>query len=409
MRKWEEIVKDKLEEPDGTLPERVFAEFHTRLDGAEPVPAPNPARKLSPLVWIMAASVAAGLAAVLFLRRPESPADSIHIVDHPMTPVASITDSSVMAEQLPSSPLIAQAVAPKTDPQVSVRIREVITPQQNEPEEDITTATLEEENKTPGALSEAEYDSAKKETKDETASTTTPYIPQDKNPRAMQWKVAPAAGIAAGSSLLATVVYSMVGANEVRNKPSTGQQSPKDPLSNIYALRGYSGLEGYSFIDESIGRPTHLLPFKGGLSVGIPVAGRWKITTGLEYSLYPSCFTSLYSGEKKQYAHYLGVPVRMDWILGSTKWLDVYLGGGLEGDCCISATLAGEPIKKDGFSLSFLGAAGVQVNVARHIGIYVEPELSWRIPSEKNLLQTYRSEHSFLFSVATGFRINLED
>ena len=27
MRKWEDIIKDKMEEPEGALPESVFAEF----------------------------------------------------------------------------------------------------------------------------------------------------------------------------------------------------------------------------------------------------------------------------------------------------------------------------------------------------------------------------------------------
>ena len=34
MRKWEDIIKDKLEEADGELPESVFAEFRARRGGA---------------------------------------------------------------------------------------------------------------------------------------------------------------------------------------------------------------------------------------------------------------------------------------------------------------------------------------------------------------------------------------
>ena len=64
MRNWEDIVKEKLEESDGTLPESVFAEFQARRSGA----APAPASKRSPLVWVVATAVAAGLAAILLLR-----------------------------------------------------------------------------------------------------------------------------------------------------------------------------------------------------------------------------------------------------------------------------------------------------------------------------------------------------
>ena len=110
---------------------------------------------------------------------------------------------------------------------------------------------------------------------------------------------------------------------------------------------------------------------------------------------------------KKQTAHYLGIPVRMDWVFASGRLLDVYVGGGLKGDTCLGVTLAGETIPKDGLSLSLLGAGGVQMNVIKHLGLYVEPELSWRIPSEKNILQTYRSQHPLMFSVTAGLRINM--
>ena len=161
--------------------------------------------------------------------------------------------------------------------------------------------------------------------------------------------------------------------------------------------------------DEPTGSHTHCFPFKGGLSVGIPVAERLKVTTGLEYTLYQSSFTYTLSGEKKQFAHYLGIPVRLDWTLANNRWLDVYLGGGIEGDYCIGATLAGESIKRDGFSFSLLGAGGIQLNITKNIGLYVEPELSWTIPSESRVLETWRSEYPFMFSVATGLRINKID
>ena len=48
MRKWEDIVKDKMEEPEGELPESVFAEFQARRDAAAPAP-----KRVSP-VWLLA-------------------------------------------------------------------------------------------------------------------------------------------------------------------------------------------------------------------------------------------------------------------------------------------------------------------------------------------------------------------
>ena len=141
--------------------------------------------------------------------------------------------------------------------------------------------------------------------------------------------------------------------------------------------------------------------------MGIPLSDRWKVSTGVRYSLYKSNFTYSLSGEKKQYVHYLGIPLRLDRTLARNKWLDVYVGGGIEGNFCIGASRAGEKIKKDGVRISLLGAGGIQFNFAKHIGLYVEPELSWTPNSENHVLETYQSKHPFVFSVVTGLRINL--
>ena len=55
MKQWEEIIKDKMEEFDDTLPESVFAEFRARRDGAVHVP------KRSLMIWAVVPAVAAGL------------------------------------------------------------------------------------------------------------------------------------------------------------------------------------------------------------------------------------------------------------------------------------------------------------------------------------------------------------
>jgi hypothetical protein len=118
------------------------------------------------------------------------------------------------------------------------------------------------------------------------------------------------------------------------------------------------------------------------------------------------------TGEKRQQVHYLGIPVRLDWVFASNSRFDVYTGGGVLGDLCLNATLAGMSREKDRLSLSLVGAGGIQMNATKHLGIYLEPELSWRIPMDNpifgnNTLVTYRSEHPVMFSIATGIRINL--
>ena len=385
MRNWEDIVKDKLEEPDGTLPESVFAEFQARRSGA----APAPASRRSPLVWVVAT------AAILLLRKPSVPEDSIRIVPQPVPTVAVASDSTAVEaeEPIPVRPLIAQAPVPKA------AAPKTVAPKAEEPE------VAEPEIVEPEPVRPEVVESAEEPTVSEpvaaapAVATASPFVPQDTPARSVDMHIAPAAGIVAGGGLLAALLAPIAGKGDLMSEQASSYSEPSygNPLD----------CNPPSFLNE-VDHFTHTFPFKGGLSVGIPVSDRLRITTGLEYSLYQTRVSFTKSGEKKQAAHYLGVPLRLDGSLASNRWLDVYVGGGVSGDWCVGATHAGIDIPRDGFSFSLLGAGGVQFKVTRHLGLYVEPEISWTLPSEKRVLETYRSAHPFLFSVATGLRINLD-
>ena len=391
MRNWEDIVKEKLEEPDGTLPESVFAEFQARRSGA----APAPAARRSPLVWVVATAVAAGLAAILLLRKPSVPEDSIRIVPQPVPAVAVASDSTAVEaeEPLPVRPLIAQAPVPKA------AAPKTVAPKAEEPEV-AEPEIVEPEPVRPEVVEPAEEPTVSEPVAAAPAvATASPFVPQDTPARSVDMHIAPAAGIVAGGGLLAALLAPIAGKGDLMSEQASSYSEPSygNPLD----------CNPPSFLNE-VDHFTHTFPFKGGLSVGIPVSDRLRITTGLEYSLYQTRVSFTKSGEKKQAAHYLGVPLRLDGSLASNRWLDVYVGGGVSGDWCVGATHAGIDIPRDGFSFSLLGAGGVQFKVTRHLGLYVEPEISWTLPSEKRVLETYRSAHPFLFSVATGLRINLD-
>jgi RNA polymerase sigma-70 factor (ECF subfamily) len=249
-------------------------------------------------------------------------------------------------------------------------------------------------------------------------------------------KIAPAAGIVTGGGLLAAVVSSLLG-HDI--------SAISDPVLDF----GYGEGDVFSWdnpIGDGMDKPSgeishHPALFKGGLSVGVPLADRLKIVTGLEYSRYRSDFGWHFSGgttvgEKRQVVRYLGVPLRLDWSLAKNHMFDVYVGAGAQADYCIGADLIDsrtkeahriDAVKRDGFVFSLLAAGGIQVNVHKLIGLYLEPELVWTggkptkaeenyypwyvsglLPGPDNTkLQTYRTEHPFMFSVSTGLRINL--
>ena len=328
------------------------------------------------------------------------PEDSIRIVPQPVPAVAVASDSTAVEaeEPLPVRPLIAQAPAPKA------AAPKTVAPKEEEPEvaepEIVEPEIVEPEPVRPEVVEPAEEPAAAAPVAAEPAvATTSPFVPQDTPARSVDLHIAPAAGIVAGGGLLAALLAPLA-----RTGDSMPEQTSINYTDPIYGNQ----VENNPMSSDEVGHFTHIFPFKAGLSVGIPVAEKLRITTGLEYSLYQTRVSYTQSGEKRQAAHYLGVPLRLDGTLASNRWLDVYVGGGVSGDWCVGATLAGKEIPRDGFSFSLLGAGGVQFNMTRRLGLYVEPEISWTFPSEKRVLETYRSAHPFLFSVATGLRINLD-
>lgn len=445
MKNWEEIIKDKLEGQETALPESVFEEFRARRDAAgtaaagESASAGGSARKRLPLVWaLVPAAVAAGLAAVLFLRRPDSTEGGVQAVPQPVLPVAdaalpvaeAVEDEAVAAEDSGAESIAAKhesadpvatvssakqqmkavpgtLVAQAANLQQSQQSHESQHSQQPEPAEMPTTDAAPTTPETPTTDAAPPAPPTAPTTPApaaETASPSSPFLPEGAAAarRPVSMKTGLAVGAVAGGGLLAAAATalgsglfaSMDRATPVGSSPETlPPSSASDPSITVD--------------DFPSGHRSHF-PLRAGLSVGIPIAERLKLTTGMEYSLYVTTFTYSLRGDKNQLAHYFGIPLRLDWTLASNKWLDVYLGGGIEGDCCIGATFDGRRrIRREGLAFSLLGAGGVQFNFTDRAGLFLEPRLSWTFPSDNHELETWRTDNPLMFSVAAGIRFNL--
>ena len=374
MRKWEDIIKDKMEEVGDDLPESVFEEFRDRRNSAKPIAAP----RRFPLVWAVVPAVAAGLAAVLLLRQPSVPENAVQIVPQPTPPVAMVEDAAEVSEPSEAVTLIAQTVVKKA-------IQRPSTQPQEENEEEVEEGV--EEAKEAEEVVSGDSDLADKVEKEDYTPTS---IPENGTSKTVKVKVAPVTGIIAGGGLIAALASPILGAwrndndsNPIHNTPDLSDVSaPGHTYQNIPEKP----------VDVLTGEARHSFPVKVGMSMRIPVAKRLDVTTGVDYSMYSSKFTYSLSGEKTQ--------------LASKKWFEAYIGGGVEGDWCVGATLAGRKIKKDGPTLSLIGAGGMQLNVSRQLGLYVEPQLSWSMPSQARVLETYRSENPIAFMATGGMRFS---
>ena len=376
MRKWEDIVKDKLGGYESNLPEDSLAAFHARRATAGATKA-----KRFPLVWAIVPAIAAGLAAVLFLRKPTVPEDGIQIIPQPVETYSQVDESLDTATPPATAPLIAQAIQTKA----------VRSMPKAEPSEEPATTTVVEEIRIPEETPIPEKDDIGPEDTPEEPVTdssvipeSSPFVPQPSTKKP-SFNMGTGGAIAAGGGLLAAMATQLA-------KPDVNGIVP-----------GNFDIDGVNDAGETA---SHSMPLVVGLSVRYPVTEKIGITTGLEYSLYSSSFLFL-AEEKTQLAHYLGIPVRLVWTFVSGKWFDAYLGTGVKGDFCVGATFDGKSIGKDGPAFRLLGAGGIQFNANRHLSLFVEPEVSWTLPSERRVLSTYSSEHPWMFTVATGVRINL--
>ena len=381
MRKWEDIVKDKLGGYESNLPEDSLAAFHARRATAGATKA-----KRFPLVWAIVPAIAAGLAAVLFLRKPTVPEDGIQMIPQPVEVYGQVDDSLDTATPPATEPLIAQANQTKA-------VRPM--PKTEQPEEPAATTKAEESHISEKSPIPETDDIGPEDTPEEPAidsrpvvQDSSPFVPQPSTEKpAVQVNLGTGGAIAAGGGLLAALATQLARADVSGLVP--GVQTTDD-INNTNS--------------QEIAH-THRKPLVVGLSVKFPVSEKIGITTGLEYSLYSSSF-QYPTGEKTQLVHNLGVPVRLDWAFVSSRWLDAYWGAGVKGDLCLGATLNGESIGKDGPAFRLLGAGGIQFNATRNVGFFVEPEVSWTLPSDRRVLSTYSSEHPWMFMVATGVRIN---
>ena len=377
MRQWEDIVKDKLEGYESPLPEGSLAEFRARRNAVAPT------KKRRPLFWTMAAAttLAAGLAAALFLRQPTVPEDAIQLVPQPAAPVAMDTVPADTIDTIQDIPLVAQTVTPKAVRLPAAIPQQAETVDYTEPAESLETTEPAETTPTVPA-----DESVAQETTDITTLDSTPFIVICPTAKPVKMKVEPVTGLAMGGGLVAAVLTPILGKSE---RMTYGGPDPDGNIND--AINGVS-------------TTTHYLPVKAGLSASFALSDRLNVTTGLEYSLYLSRFKSLSETEWQQ-AHYIGIPVRLDYTLLSYKGLDLYLGGGMEADYCLAALRAGKDIEKDGWSFSLLGAGGVQYRFTKKLGVFMEPQITWTIPSENRVLDTYRTDHPFMFSVAGGLRL----
>lgn len=156
----------------------------------------------------------------------------------------------------------------------------------------------------------------------------------------------------------------------------------------------------------------HNMPVSFGATVSYALNDRLALISGLVYTLATSSFEhgmSSSASKDEQTLHYVGIPLTASYTVWSNSWLKTYVNAGGQADFNVSAKVETEghttDIDKDRAQLSVGAAAGVQLNVIKQMGVYVEPGVRYYFDNGSNV-QTVFKEHPCNFSLQMGLRWN---
>ena len=424
MEDWTDIIGEELENIEEPLPADDWSVLQQKYAAA------RKRKKAAAFAWAGGiTSVAAAIALVLMLVRPDS--STVMPDSSPVIPGLTGDRNDFVAETLPpieeaipvdsshveSSIDTAHYVTPSVQKKVSVpvdvvkkSVDDVLIAENNT--EEITTENTEEvfdvirdtTSLKDKLLADASIANKKDSSNDAYTEPTGTFgfddFPDDTPRRKMRLMSIGISGSTSDSPMMKPMADSeppMDHEPSPEPEDSVAAETPQSAMTMMRAKSGYS--DSYQ----------HEIPVSVGLSARFFLTDRLSINTGLNYTRYKSLrtrwFASTHDQQKDwQYAHYLGIPVRLDWMIVNKKHFNFYLGAGVQADKCIYATVGGERLHEKEVLFGLNGAMGLQFNIVPMVGLYFEPDISYSI--NEGSIQTYRIREPFMISVRGGIRFN---
>lgn len=159
----------------------------------------------------------------------------------------------------------------------------------------------------------------------------------------------------------------------------------------------------------------HHQPISVGVQVGIGLAPRFRLTTGLVYTITSSDFIGKVHGSvttsTKQDLSYVGIPVSLSYDVWSISRLHTYVTVGGEGAVNVKnhTETDGQEIdtKRDRMQWSSQAAVGVQYDILPQVGVYIEPGAKYYFDNGSKIENVFK-EKKLNFNFQFGLRWNLE-
>ena len=406
MEDWTDIIGEELESIEEPLPADDWSVLQQKYA------ASRKKKRAALFAWAGGiTSVAAAIALVLLLIRPADVPSNDDLVAEQHPPIEEVVPTDTVS--IDASSDTSDTVTPKKKRQIPASVNvvkssdDILIAQDNAEEqvpeeEEIFEVVKDTVSITERLLADAGNTNDKKEV---TKDNQTDYwglddFPDDE-PKRKRIKVS----VGLSGSASASPIIKMYDVNleppqgdmtGPGQKDSTEVETPEPARALMRSKSSYT--EKYR----------HEIPKSFGVSARLHLTDRLSINTGLNYTRYTSDRTRIFSDytyqNDRQYVHYLGIPVRLDWIIVNRKHFNFYLGAGIQADKCIYATVGGERLHEKEVLFGLNGAMGLQFNIVPMVGLYFEPDISYSL--NEGSIQTYRSREPFVVTVRGGLRFN---
>ena len=406
MEDWTDIIGEELESIEEPLPADDWSVLQQKYA------ASRRRKRAAFFAWAGGiTSVAAAIALVLLLIRPADVPSNDDLVAEQHPPIEEVVPTDTVS--IDASSDTSDTVIPKKKRQIPASVNvvkpsdDILIAQDNAEEqvpeeEEIFEVVKDTVSITERLLADAGNTNDKKEV---TKDNQTDYwglddFPDDE-PKRKRIKVS----VGLSGSASASPIIKMYDVNleppqgdmtGPGQKDSTEVETPEPAPALMRSKSSYT--EKYR----------HEIPKSFGVSARLHLTDRLSINTGLNYTRYASDRTRIFSDytyqNDRQYVHYLGIPVRLDWMIVNRKHFNFYLGAGIQADKCIYATVGGERLHEKEVLFGLNGAMGLQFNIVPMVGLYFEPDISYSL--NEGSIQTYRSREPFVVTVRGGLRFN---
>ncbi|MDR1161644.1 MAG: PorT family protein [Tannerellaceae bacterium] len=273
-------------------------------------------------------------------------------------------------------------------------------------EEDIS---LEEEE--PGEPEVASFTGPRQERKTNLNYT----LPATKKKRQSKW----AFSLSAGSNNPKGPLSGQTG-NELVNDPSYGLPSESIGVGDKEEEKSEEegqepGTKAYAFPHTRNQREAahynyrHRPPLSIGVSAQKRLGSHFGLESGLTYTYLYSDISemgvSAYTGN--QQLHYLGIPLKANWLLYSRERFSMYLSGGALVEYCLAANRRigdqKEKLDFNRFQASLTAAAGMQFALTKPLSVFIEPGVSYFIANGSGV-ETIRTDNPLMFNLQAGIR-----